>query len=117
MLKSLRDGFRAVGLNWGLVVLVLLTNLGLALVLAAPLARELDRELAHEGASSAMMYGFVVMLSSLVAVTTPSGSSLSGWGDCGRGRAGHNLRLRLAQVTAQDRPPAAGAPPHGRPSG
>jgi len=58
MLKSLRDGFRTVGLNWGLVVLVLLTNLGVALVLAAPLARQLDRDLAHEGASSAMMYGF-----------------------------------------------------------
>ena len=58
MLASLRDGCRALGHNWGLVVLVLLTNLGLALVLAAPLALQLDRDLAHEGASSAMMYGF-----------------------------------------------------------
>jgi len=58
MLRSLRDGLRAVGLNWGLVVLVLVTNLGFALVLAAPLALQLDRDLAHEGASSAMMYGF-----------------------------------------------------------
>ena len=58
MLTSLRDGCRAVGLNWGLVVLVLVTNLGVALVVAAPLALQLDHDLLHRGASSAMMYGF-----------------------------------------------------------
>jgi hypothetical protein len=58
MLASLRDGFRSLGLNWGLVVLVLVTNLAVALVLALPLALQLERELANRGASSAMMYGF-----------------------------------------------------------
>jgi hypothetical protein len=58
MLSSLRDGARSVGLNWGLVVMVLLTNLGVALVAAAPLAFQLEGELRNRGASSAMMYGF-----------------------------------------------------------
>ena len=58
MLTSLRDGGRSLGLNWGLVVLVLVTNLGFALVLAAPLAFQLEAELENRGASSAMMYGF-----------------------------------------------------------
>ena len=58
MLRSLRDGCRSLGLNWGLVVLVLATNLAMALVLAVPLALQLDKDLAHRGASSAMMYGF-----------------------------------------------------------
>ena len=58
MLRSLRDGCRSLGLNWGLVVLVLVTNLAFALVVAAPLALQLDRDLEHRGASSAMMYGF-----------------------------------------------------------
>jgi hypothetical protein len=58
MLKALRDGFGGVGRNWGLVVLVLGVNLGLALVLAAPLASQLERELANNGASASMMYGF-----------------------------------------------------------
>ena len=46
------------GLNWGLVVLVLAANLAMAAVLAVPLALQLDKDLAHRGASSAMMYGF-----------------------------------------------------------
>jgi hypothetical protein len=58
MLRSLRDGCRSVGLNWGLVVLVLAANLAFALVLAVPLALQLDEDLEHRGASSAMMYGF-----------------------------------------------------------
>lgn len=58
MLGSLRDGFRSLRFNWGLVVIVLVTNLALALVLAVPLAFQLDAELAHKGAASAMMYGF-----------------------------------------------------------
>lgn len=58
MLHSLRAGFRALGRNWGLVVLVLLANLALALLLAVPLALELEKDLAHRGASSGMMYGF-----------------------------------------------------------
>jgi hypothetical protein len=58
MLRALRDGFGGVGRNWGLVVLVLGVNLGLALVLAIPLASQLERDLAHNGASASMMYGF-----------------------------------------------------------
>jgi hypothetical protein len=58
MLSALGAGFRALGRNWGLVVLVLLANLGLALVLAVPLSLQLEGDLASRGASSAMMYGF-----------------------------------------------------------
>jgi hypothetical protein len=58
MLTSLRDGCRSLGLNWGLVVLVLVTNLAFALVLAVPLAFQLEAELQNRGAASAMMYGF-----------------------------------------------------------
>jgi hypothetical protein len=58
MLTSLRDGCRTLGLNWGLVVLALVTNLAFALVLAVPLAFQLAGELQNRGASSAMMYGF-----------------------------------------------------------
>lgn len=58
MLRSLREGARSVGYGWGLVLLVLGTNLAAALVLAAPLALSLERDLSHRGASSAMMYGF-----------------------------------------------------------
>jgi len=58
MLASLRDGGRSVGLNWGLVVLVLVTNLAFALLIAVPLAFQLEAELDNRGASSAMMYGF-----------------------------------------------------------
>jgi hypothetical protein len=58
MLDALRDGFRGLGRNWGLVLLVLAVNLALALVLALPLAAQLEDDLAHTGASASMMYGF-----------------------------------------------------------
>ena len=58
MLTSLGDGFRSLGRNWGLVLLVLLANLAFALVLAVPLALQLEGDFAHQGASSGMMYGF-----------------------------------------------------------
>ena len=58
MLSALRDGFRSLGRNWGLVLLVLATNLAFALALAVPFALQLDRDLAHTGASGTMMYGF-----------------------------------------------------------
>jgi hypothetical protein len=58
MLKALRDGFGGVGRNWGLVLLVFGVNLGVALMLAAPLALQLERDLARSGASASMMYGF-----------------------------------------------------------
>ena len=40
------------------MVLVFAVNLGLALVLAVPLASELEREFAHRGTSASMMYSF-----------------------------------------------------------
>lgn len=58
MLASLRSGASSLGLNWHLIVLVLLANLGFALVLAVPLALQLEGDLRNRGASSAMMYGF-----------------------------------------------------------
>lgn len=58
MLTALGAGFRSVSRNWGLVLLVLLGNLAVALVLAVPLALQLDGDLANRGASRGMMYGF-----------------------------------------------------------
>jgi hypothetical protein len=58
MLPSLAAGFRSLRRNPGLVLLGLATNLALALVLAVPLAGQLERDLARTGASRAMMYGF-----------------------------------------------------------
>lgn len=58
LLLSLRDGFRNVARHYGLVLLVLATNVGLALLLAVPFAFLVERDLAHTGASSEMMYGF-----------------------------------------------------------
>jgi hypothetical protein len=58
MLRALADGLRSLFRNYGLVLLVLASNLALALVLAVPFASALRTELAHTGASSRMMYGF-----------------------------------------------------------
>jgi len=58
MLSSIGDGFRSLGRNWGLVVLVLLANLAFALLLAVPLALQLEGDLVHRGASNGMMYAF-----------------------------------------------------------
>jgi len=58
VLRSLAAGFRSLRRNPGLVLLVLLSNLAFALVLAAPLALQLEDDLAHRGAASRMMYGF-----------------------------------------------------------
>ena len=58
MLTALGAGFRSVGRNWGLVLLVLLGNLAFALVVADPLALQLEGDLAHLGASRGMMFGF-----------------------------------------------------------
>jgi hypothetical protein len=56
--RALLAGFATLRCNPGLVLLVLGTNLGVALLLAVPFALELRDELAHRGAASAMMYGF-----------------------------------------------------------
>ena len=58
MLRPLGDGFRGLARNHGLVLVVLASNLALALVLAVPFAGMLRQDLAHTGSSSAMMYGF-----------------------------------------------------------
>ena len=58
MLTTLRDGFRTLGRSWGLVALVLVANLAFAMVAALPLSLQLERDLAHKGAASGMMYGF-----------------------------------------------------------
>ncbi len=56
--ESLARGARSLRHNWGLVVVVLATNLALALVVAVPLAMELETALQNKGASTTMMYGF-----------------------------------------------------------
>jgi hypothetical protein len=58
MLRSLRDGFGSVTRHFGLVLLVLATNVGLALLVAVPFAVLVERDLAHTGASSSMLHGF-----------------------------------------------------------
>jgi hypothetical protein len=58
MLTALREGFLSVGRNWGLVALVLGTNLLVCALLAVPLASQLEADLRHRGASIEMMYGF-----------------------------------------------------------
>jgi hypothetical protein len=58
MLQALRRGFTGLSRNWGLVVFVFVVNIALALLLALPLASQLERNLAHTGASASMMYGF-----------------------------------------------------------
>ncbi len=58
MTDSLREGWQAVRRNWGLVVLLLLTNLLLARLLAGPLLEVLERDLRNKGASVTMMNGF-----------------------------------------------------------
>ena len=58
MLQALRRGFSGLGRNWGLVVVVFAVNIALALLLALPLACQLEEDLAHSGASASMMYSF-----------------------------------------------------------
>lgn len=58
MIAALRQGFAAVARNWGLVLLLLLVNLGLAGVLALPLAADMEKELRNKDAAGGMMYGF-----------------------------------------------------------
>jgi len=57
VLSSLRDGFRSLARNWGLVALVLLANLAFALVLAVPLAVQLEAT-SPTSRLEGMMYGF-----------------------------------------------------------
>ena len=127
MLSALRDGFRALGRNWGLVLLVLAVNLVFALVLAVPLALQLDHDLAHTGASSAMMYGFDFDWWSLWSEKQVGPSRTFGPDVLGTGFAFKNLDLLLrgrlpgglfedpsrredaAPARAEDRPQVTGA--------
>jgi hypothetical protein len=58
MLQATRQGFLALRRSWSLAVLLLAVNVAAAMVLAAPLAGRLERELSHTEAGSTMMYGF-----------------------------------------------------------
>lgn len=58
MIAALRQGFAAVARNWGLVLLLLLVNVGMAGLLALPLAANMEKELRNKDAAGGMMYGF-----------------------------------------------------------
>jgi hypothetical protein len=58
MLDALRDGFRAVRRSPGLAPLLLAVNLGVAALLALPLASRLEHDLENTAAASGMMYDF-----------------------------------------------------------
>jgi hypothetical protein len=58
MLYALVEGWRLLRRSFGLAVLLLVVNLATALVLAAPLAGGLRRDLHQKQASQSMMYGF-----------------------------------------------------------
>jgi hypothetical protein len=58
MLRALRDGFLAVGRNWGLVLLLWAVNAGLAALLAVPLHALLGEALKEREAATAMRDGF-----------------------------------------------------------
>jgi hypothetical protein len=58
MLSALKQGFRAVSRNWGLITLVWGVNLFMAALLAVPLASVLEGSLRNTEAAANMMYGF-----------------------------------------------------------
>jgi hypothetical protein len=58
MTRAFRDGFTAVGRNWGLAVLLLAVNFGLAALLAVPLVGVLAKDLHERPAAERMRDGF-----------------------------------------------------------
>lgn len=58
MLYALVEGWRLLRRSFGLAVLLLVVNLGTALVFAVPLARNLRADLRQKQAAQNMMYGF-----------------------------------------------------------
>lgn len=58
MLSAIGQGVASVRRNWGLVVLVWAANLGLAALLAVPLAGELERGFQKTDAAEGMLYTF-----------------------------------------------------------
>ncbi len=103
MLSALRDGFRSVARNWGLVALVLLANVAFALVLAVPLALQLEGDLAHLEASRGMMYGFDYDWWSSWSEKQEGPSSALSPDILGTGFALRDLNLLLSAVSPADR--------------
>jgi hypothetical protein len=58
MIAALASGLTAGRRNWGLAVLVLATNLGLALLLTVPTAVTVERDLKNTESARSMLYGF-----------------------------------------------------------
>jgi hypothetical protein len=58
LLHAVREGFAALRRSWGLAWLLWGVNVTFALLLAAPLAVRLERDLENSEAASNMMYGF-----------------------------------------------------------
>jgi hypothetical protein len=58
MTLALREGFAALRRSWGLALLLWAVSVGTALLLALPLAAQLERDLEGSEAASNMMYGF-----------------------------------------------------------
>jgi hypothetical protein len=58
MRHALAEGFRKLARSAGLVPLLLLVNLAAAALLAAPLARTLEKDLEHRDSAREMMHGF-----------------------------------------------------------
>ncbi|HET9315119.1 MAG TPA: hypothetical protein VFQ51_05990 [Vicinamibacteria bacterium] len=58
MIRGLRDGLRAAGLNWGLTLALLGLNLGAAAALAVPLAEVLEEDLSQRDAAQNTLTGF-----------------------------------------------------------
>jgi hypothetical protein len=58
MVHAFREGFRRLGRSYGLVFVVLATNLGLAAILAVPLQARLTQDLKNREAGGNNLYGF-----------------------------------------------------------
>lgn len=58
MIQALASGLKAVRKSWGLVFLVLATNLALAMLLAVPTAATVERGLKNTESARSMLYGF-----------------------------------------------------------
>src|SRR5438132_1738048 len=58
ILEAVRAGLRRAGALWGLVLFLLLVNLLIAAVLAAPMAHTLEADLSNRAAAQRMLDGF-----------------------------------------------------------
>ncbi len=73
MFGALVRGLRAVARSWGLVALLLAVNVGVAALLAVPLAATLEKDLAKTDAAAGMLYG----------------ADYAWWSQWGEGRSGY----------------------------